>query len=155
MEQIMITYRMKIVSSVIAGISGMFLAAGCAEKKPAMVTIVEQRHPHRFDRVDLPEDYVQEGLRQMFGQLAKRYGEFDSEALIKDYSPLIQQGLRHNGICSIQRLNIQGNTVDVDIYFIGEPKPARLVLQTYLNGQLKPEVTLASNFTFHEGPTNP
>ncbi len=147
--------KIRIISCLLLWISVLIAGFGCQERKPAMVAIIEQRHPHRFDRVDLPEDYVQEGLRQVFDQLAKKYGPFHSEGLIKDYSPLILQGLRHNGICSIQKLNIQGNTVDVDIYFIGEPKPARLVLQTYLNGQLNPEITLASNFTFREGAPTP
>jgi hypothetical protein len=121
--------------------------AGCS--KPAVpITVVDQRKEmmKKCSRIDIEKECVEQGLGQLFSRIAEKYGPFESEAIIRDYTPLIQQGLYFNGFCMIQNLNINGETFDIDIFFLTEQNPSSLNLVAFVKGNANPVISLSNRY---------
>lgn len=121
---------------------------GCNRPDGVPITIVDQRQTimQKCSRIDIDQECVEEGLGQLFTRMAETYGPFESEPLIRDYAPMIQQGLYRHGFCSIENLHIHGQTFDIDIFFLAEPNPSSLNLAAFVKGQLYPVISLANRY---------
>jgi len=99
-----------------------------------------------YGRVNIPEKELAKGLRDVFKQMEKQFGPIQYEPIIKDYVPFVRQGLHDCGFCSIQQLNINGVTIDIDISFrVDSPQPA-LNIAVFANGKLAPEYGLVNPY---------
>ena len=91
-----------------------------------------------YGRVEIPQGELANGLRSLFAQMSHAYGPIDPEPVIRDYVALIEDALEQRGYCQIKKLSINGLTVDLDIYFLVDESPARLNIDAFVEGSLKP-----------------
>ena len=102
--------------------------------------------PERLGRIDLPQKDLELGLNQTFQRLAQQIGDLDYQPMVKDYAPLVRKSLYHNGFCGIRRLNLNGVTIDLDIYFLVDKTPATLNIDVYIDGSTSPVFTLTNKY---------
>lgn len=100
----------------------------------------------RYGRIDIQQTEIAGGLRQVFVRLDQRFGPFDYETIIQDYTPLICQGLGRDGFCRVQRLNLNGVTVDMDIFFQIDRSPAALIIDTFIEGDELPAFSMVNGY---------
>ena len=127
----------------------LLLSAGCSGPKasvPIETTTITSSMDQPYSRVDIPLEDLEEGLDRIFRQISKKFGPVDYEPLIKDYLPQIRQGLHRSGYCGIRKLNINGKTVDIDIYFDTLQEPALLHIKVYEGGQTASAISLVKNY---------
>ena len=112
------------------------------------ITTIDQRKLdfEQLGRIDIAEEELEMGLSRLFEQISQHTGPVNYQPILKDYIPAIQKGLYYNGFCSIRKLNLNSATVDIDIYFRIDTKPAALRIEAYLNGSTSPSVTLANHY---------
>jgi len=113
------------------------------------ITTIDQRKLdfEQLGRIDIAQEELEMGLSRLFEQISQHTGPVNYQPIIKDYIPAIQKGLYYNGFCSIRKLNLNSATVDIDIYFRIDTKPAALRIEAYLNGSTRPSVTLANHYS--------
>ena len=140
-----------ITSLVVPGL--LFSLTGCrSNNHPVPVSVTDyRRHSARnYGRIDVSKYALEQGLKEVFEQMQQRFGPFDYEPIIKDYSPLIRQGLYQSGFCSIQHLNIAGATIDIDIFFrVDQPQPS-MNMEVFIDGQLEPTFGLVNPYYIAE-----
>ncbi len=81
-----------------------------------------------------------------FFQIEQKLGPVDYTSIIKDYLPLIRQGLYYSGYSSMRKLNINGSTVDIDIYFRADETPPALNIEAFIEGGLEPTFTMVNHY---------
>lgn len=128
----------------------MLAGSGCANRAPGGIPVVQINqwplYARQYGPVDISEEDLAEGLGEAFDKMSDRLGPINSEPIIRDYIPLIRKGLYENGYCRIQRLNINGSTVDMDIKFMVREVPVQLRIDVYLDGSAKPALMVANNY---------
>ena len=142
---------LKIVIAMIAGcLAGVAALAGC-QSRSVPIQIVDDRHAqtNRYSCIDLSEEDLQYGLGRVLSGLAQKVGPFETEALVKNYTPLIREGLYRSGFCRVQKLSINGVTVDLDIYFRTDESPAALYMEAYLGSNLEPALCLVNHYSIN------
>ena len=99
-----------------------------------------------YGRIEISTDDLEQGMTEILAQMAQRTGPIHVEPIVKDYTPVIQQALYNTGYCSIQKLNINNFTVDIDVYFSdSQPYPA-LMIKAFLNGEVEPAFTVVNRY---------
>jgi len=134
---------------------GLLLSAllGCNDSSSSRysvpITTIDQRKLDfdQLGRIDIAQEELEMGLTRLFEQLIQHTGPVNYQPIIKDYIPIIQKGLYYSGFCGIRKLNLNSATVDIDIYFRIDKKPAALRIEAYLNGSTRPAVTLANQYS--------
>ena len=116
---------------------------GCTGRRQSVITVgstAEQSDnmASRYGRVEIPQSELASGLRSVFAQMSHAYGPIDPEPVIRDYVASIEDALEQRGYCQIKKLSINGLTVDLDIYFLVDESPARLNIDAFVEGSLKP-----------------
>ncbi len=128
---------------------------GCSQKPGRMVNITNQRKivmsPEVYGRIDIKEEDLNLGMAELFVNLSKELGPIHYDPIIKDYAPMIQQALYNSGYCSIQKLNINGTTVDIDVYFKTDQPQPMLTIEAYLNGASQPIHVVTNQFYMTAG----
>ena len=122
---------------------------GCNDSRYSIpITTIDQRKLdfEQLGRIDIAQEELEMGLSRLFEQLIQHTGPVNYQPIIKDYIPIIQKGLYYSGFCGIRKLNLNSATVDIDIYFRIDKKPAALRIEAYLNGSTRPAVTLANHY---------
>jgi len=122
---------------------------GCNDSRYSVpITTIDQRKLdfEQLGRIDIAQEELEMGLSRLFEQLIQHTGPVNYQPIIKDYIPIIQKGLYYSGFCGIRKLNLNSATVDIDIYFRIDKKPASLRIEAYLNGSTRPAVTLANHY---------
>jgi len=102
--------------------------------------------PSRLGRIDLPQQDLELGLTQTFQRLTEQIGSLDYEPIVQNYAPLVRKSLYNNGFCGIRRLNLNGATIDLDIYFLIDKTPATLNIDVYIDGSTRPTFTLTNKY---------
>ena len=124
-------------------------SAGCRSSDhsvPISVTDHRRVRAGNYGRIDLTQQQLTKGLTQVFKQMEQRYGPFGYRSIVRDYVPLIRQGLYTSGYCSLQKLHILDKTVDIDIYFrVNQPQPT-LYVDVLIDGQIEPAFGLANAY---------
>ena len=72
----------------------------------------------QFGRIDMEEEELAAGLNSAFYQLTQQVGPFDYEPVVKNHLPAVRKGLWSRGHARIRRLSVNGNTIDVNVYFL-------------------------------------
>jgi hypothetical protein len=122
---------------------------GCNDSRYSVpITTIDQRKLdfEQLGRIDIAQEELETGLSRLFEQISQHTGPVNYQPIIKDYIPAIQKGLYQSGFCGIRKLNLNSSTVDIDIYFRIDTKPAVLRIEAYLNGSTCPMVTLANQY---------
>jgi len=100
---------------------GMFVFSviGCERGNMITIQITDDRsiNPSNYSRIEIPQEHLESGLRELLKKMSEQMGPIEVEAIVQNYSPIVQEGLYRSGYCSIQKLNINGSTVDIDVYF--------------------------------------
>lgn len=99
-----------------------------------------------YGRIDIGIDDLKAGLRDIFAQVAQKTGPIDAEPIIMDYTPIIRQALYNTGYCSIQKLNINDRTVDIDVYFRTNQTQPALTIDAYLDGEITPAFSVVNQY---------
>jgi len=100
----------------------------------------------QFGRIDMDEKELAAGLNSAFYQLSQQVGPFDYEPVVKNHLPAVRKGLWTQGHARIRRLSVNGNTVDVNVYFLVDQSPATLHIDTFLNGDVRPLFTMVNQY---------
>jgi hypothetical protein len=103
-------------------------------------------NPARLGRIDLPQQDLEAGLTSTFQRLTEQIGALDYQPLVKNYAPLVRKSLYNNGFCGIRRLNLNGATIDLDIYFLIDKIPATLNIDVYIDGSTSPAFILTNKY---------
>jgi hypothetical protein len=131
----------------------VFLAGTSCQNTPSAAIKVQappQRSMQRYGRIDIPEEYLAQGFRELCLQLSQSCGPIDVEPIISRYIVQVHQSLFQYGFCRLGKLNINGSTVDIDVYFLPDQKPPALRMEAYANGSDQPQATLASHYTISQ-----
>jgi hypothetical protein len=125
-----------------------WLISGGCQKSSLPISVVDHRQAvmKKCSRIDIESESIEQGLRELFTQIAEQYGPFDSEPIIQDYTPLIQHGLYLNGFCSIQNLKINAVIFDIDIFFLTERTPSSLNIVAFQQGNSHPVLSLSNHY---------
>ena len=133
-----------------------FLALGLLLLQPACqqqihpIPLIPVNHitpePARLGRIDLPQKDLESGLTSTFQRLSQQIGPLDYQPIVQNYAPLVRKSLYNNGFCGIRRLNLNGVTIDLDIYFLIDITPATLNIDVYLDGSTRPTFTLTNKY---------
>jgi hypothetical protein len=99
-----------------------------------------------YGRIDISMDDLEHGLTEILAQVAQRTGPVHAEPIVKDYAPVVQQALYNTGYCSIQRLNINDFTVDIDVYFSVKQSHPALMITAYINGEVAPAYSVVNQY---------
>jgi len=97
-------------------------------------------------RLEIPAEDLEAGLRSLFEELGQQVGPYDYGPVIKDYAPSLRQGLYYYGYGGIERLNVNGSTVDIYVYFRVDIEPAVLMIDAFVEGRGEPIITLANRY---------
>ena len=124
------------------------LLPGCQTPKTPPITVADHRQimVTHYSRIDIQEEDLAQGLEELFGQLVPRLGPIQVEPIVKDYVPMIRQALYRTGYCSVQKLNINGTTVDIDVYFRTDQTQPILTIDAYLEGAVTPSYTVLNRY---------
>ena len=100
-----------------------------------------------YSKVEITSQDVSEGLKQLCLQMEKELGQFNSQALILDYTPVIQKALYGKGFCTIQHLGINNVDVTIDSFFIieGGLQPS-LTIRAFFNNSNKPSFQVTNHY---------
>ena len=126
----------------------VFTVIGCETGNTITIQVTDQRsiNPTNYSRIEIPQEHLEAGLSELLRKMSEQLGPIESESIIQNYSPIIQEGLYRSGYCSIQKLNINGSTVDIDVYFrTGKTQPV-LIIDAYLQGGLRPSYSVANHY---------
>ena len=132
-------------------ISSAFLmtigGCGTANSPPPLYSV----NPHfdlntRFGQIDIAEDELAQGLTRALERLSLQTGPINTELFLKDYLIFIRKELLERGFCLIRKMNVNGNTVDIDIFFRVDQDPLTLTIKAYLNGNASPALELANHY---------
>ena len=102
--------------------------------------------PSRLGRIDLPQQDLEIGLTHTFQRLTEQIGALDYKPIVQNYAPLVRKSLYNTGFCGIRRLNLNGATIDLDIYFLIDKTPATLNIDVYIDGSTRPIFTLKNKY---------
>ena len=124
------------------------LLAGCETQKTLPMGVPDHRQilVARYSRIDIQREDLAQGLHELFDQLVPRLGLIQIEPIVKDYSPMIRQALSRRVYCSVQKLNINGTPVDIDIYFRTDQTQPILTIDAYLEGSASPYYTVLNRY---------
>ena len=126
----------------------LILVMGCERGNTITIQITDYRaiNPTNYSRIEIPQEHLASGLRELLQKMSEQMGPIEVEAIVQNYSPIVQEGLYRSGYCSIQKLNINGSTVDIDVYFrTGVTQPV-LIIEAYLQGGVRPSYSVANHY---------
>ena len=127
----------------------LFSSVGCSvNRQPIPVSLNSNQSvaDRQFGRIDMNEEELTAGLNSAFYQLSHQVGPFDYEPIVKNHLPAIRKGLWAQGHARIRRLSVNGNTIDVNVYFLVDQSPATLHIDTFLNGDPRPMFTMVNQY---------
>jgi hypothetical protein len=125
----------------------LIYAVGCSSGKTAAITQSGGQTKAPYGRIDIPESYLANGLGELCLQLSQTCGPVNVDLITKTYSPQIRRNLFYHGFCTLQKLNINGSTVDINIFFLPDTQPPTLRMEGYVNGSGQPQAVLSSHYT--------
>ena len=126
----------------------VFTVIGCNRGNMITIQITDQRSikPTNYSRIEIPQEHLAAGLRELLKKMSEQMGPIQVESIVQNYTPIVQEGLYRSGYCSIQKLNINGSTVDIDVYFrTGTTQPV-LIIEAYLQGGVRPSFSVANHY---------
>ena len=126
----------------------VFTVIGCEGGNRITIQITDQRSikPTNYSRIEIPQAHLEAGLRELLKKMSEEMGPIEVESIVQNYSQIVQEGLYRSGYCSIQKLNINGSTVDIDVYFrTGSTQPV-LIIEAYLEGGIRPSYSVANHY---------
>ena len=131
-------------------VSGMFFFSviGCESTDTIPIQITDYRsiNPKHYSRIEVPQVHLESGLRELLKKMSEQMGPIEAEAIVQNYSPIVQEGLYRSGYCSIQKLNINGSTVDIDVYFRTKGAQPVLIIEAYLQGGVRPSFSVSNHY---------
>jgi hypothetical protein len=123
----------------------IFISGFGCETQPVIIQGSSDPSP-QYGCIDIPEEYIAAGLGELCQRLSQSLGSVNPEPVIRNYAAQVRQGLYQSGVCSLQKLNINGATVDINVYFLPDRKPPTLRMEAYANGNAEPQAILASHY---------
>jgi len=129
----------------------LFFVLGCgffASRKAVPITGARQHSQiEGYSRViGIPQGDIAYGLTRIFENLAQKYGPFEYEPMVKDYTPMVYRGLYERGYCRIQQLSINDVIVDIDIYFRVDQTPHVMIMDVFTQGSSQPSFSIANQY---------
>ncbi len=124
-----------------------FLLAGCshtANEYP--VTANRKVATMDYQRIEIPDQALGQGLRELFRQFSEDHGYVNSEPIIKDYTPIIRVALYRTGYCSVQKLHVNDVSIDIDVYFHTEQALPELTIDAFLHGAATPAYRVSNHY---------
>ena len=127
---------------------GVLLVMGCERGNTITIQITDYRaiNPTHFSRIEIPQEHLATGLRELLKKMSEEMGPIEVEMIVQNYSQIVQEGLQRSGYCSIQKLNINGMTVDIDAYFRTKDTQPVLIIEAYLQGGVRPSFSVSNHY---------
>jgi|GEM_PF-2837994 len=144
-------YVRLIVKLAAAFLLVLFFLLGCgrsSSQKAVPITGVSQRSQiGGYGRViGIPQSDIAQDLTRIFENLSQKYGSFEYEPMVKDYTPMIYRGLYESGYCRIQKLRVNDVIVDIDIYFRVDQDPPAMIMDVFTQDSAHPAFSLANQY---------
>jgi len=126
----------------------MFISfGGCSSSRTEyQVTTNRRVATTDYQRIEIPPEVLGQGLRELFRQFSEQHGYVNSERIIKDYTPIIREALYRTGYCSVQKLNLNDVSVDIDVYFHTEQALPELTIDAFLQGATTPAYRVSNHY---------
>ena len=119
------------------------------------ITAVRTIQLNHYEPIDIKQNDLEQGLRQMLLQLDRDHGPIDIETVVRQYSPAIRRGLYISGYASVQKLSFNGTMVDLDVFFRTDQTIPALYIDVYLQSQATPTYRIANPYYRTSAPQQP
>jgi hypothetical protein len=133
-------------ASILLTLSALFLAGCATNAQEYPVTANRKVATTDYQRIEIPPEALGQGLRELFRQFSEHHGYVNSEPIIKDYTPIIRDALYRTGYCSVQKLNLNDVSVDIDVYFHTEQALPELTIDAFLQGAATPAYRVSNHY---------